>query len=521
MVERSFLVTIFDNAIPQPNRVFQVVLERPVGGGTLGAQSRTNVTILDDDSYRNSPYATSPTVTSVITRAGNANFTVPYQTAYFDGSPKMVGGDIFLSVLENDYEMWRNPNLHSYTNANSKERISTTAQLQSQSLSQRAASPGMRRDEQRQSNRIVCGNIDHGNGNYTAVCRPPTEQGKYQLRIWHASPGGLRGDYYKDTFLQQLGLTRIDRCLNFSWGMGPLLPYATDYVSVRWSGLLYTLPVTGTYYFGIQAEDQARIWLDGRLILDHWDALGVNLEPPRPIPLTALSYYEIIVDYRHMRGPAHFKLLWGLSPSNVTVIPSTQLFSLIQIRNTPVLVTVVSAETWPNSTECFGPGIQSAVAGGTTSFSFCPHDRYYNARDDDDVFYLSTELYSATATLVDDRGHHGDGAEVLTPYLVYDSAQHCFVGTYTAHRAGVYSLAIGYTVRGSSPVVNLPLPGSPFLVPVSVSITSGAYSEIRGLGKPQQGEAGVCYSFAVIARDVYRNYRFLGGDDFEVRWERA
>jgi len=388
-------------------------------------------------------------------------------------------------------------------------------------LSQRAASPGMRRDEQRQSNRIVCGNIDHGNGNYTAVCRPPTEQGKYQLRIWHASPGGLRGDYYKDTFLQQLGLTRIDRCLNFSWGMGPLLPYATDYVSVRWSGLLYTLQVTGTYYFGIQAEDQARVWLDGRLILDHWDALGVNLEPPRPIPLTALSYYEIIVDYRHMRGPAHFKLLWGLSPSNVTVIPSTQLFSLIQIRNTPVLVTVVSAETWPNSTECFGPGIQSAVAGVTTSFSFCPHDRYYNARDDDDVFYLSTELYSATATLVDDRGHHGDGAEVLTPYLVYDSAQHCFVGTYTAHRAGVYSLAIGYTVRGSSPVVNLPLPGSPFLVPVSVSITSGPYSEIRGLGKPQLGEAGVCYSFAVVARDVYRNYRFLGGDDFEVRWERA
>ena len=50
------------------------------------------------------------------------------------------------------------------------------------------------------------------------------EQGIYQLRIMHAFPGGLKGEYFSDGFFERLALTRIDRTVNFTWATGRLIP---------------------------------------------------------------------------------------------------------------------------------------------------------------------------------------------------------------------------------------------------------------------------------------------------------
>jgi len=197
------------------------------------------------------------------------------------------------------------------------------------------------------------------------------------------------------------------------------------------------------------------------------------------------------------------------------VIPQKYFYSLWPIRTEYVNITVRSLHTVGNTTECFGDGLYNAVAGLPSTFHFCPRDAYLNMRDDEDEFFLSTELFGAMLNLTDDARHHGDGAEALWPVLVYNHQTHCFDGTYTPYRAGFYQLDIWYQSR--STLKKEPLVGSPFHVSVSVTRTSGPYSLIVGLGKPQLGiEVGNCFQFKIISKDIYRNFRFIGGDDFEV-----
>ena len=115
--------------------------------------------------------------------------------------------------------------------------------------------------------RTSCNVIDYGNGTYgfNAILY---EQGRHDLRIWHAFPGGLRGDYYYDAFFEKLALSRIDKQIHYEWGTGRLIPRGSDYISIRWTGLL--LPSdTGLYWFYLRADDHVRMWIDGKLIIDH------------------------------------------------------------------------------------------------------------------------------------------------------------------------------------------------------------------------------------------------------------
>jgi hypothetical protein len=63
--------------------------------------------------------------------------------------------------------------------------------------------------------------------------------------VWHfttrRSDSGVKGQYYKDTELNNLVLTRVDPGINFNWGDGTpnstVLP-SGDNFSVRWTGEL-------------------------------------------------------------------------------------------------------------------------------------------------------------------------------------------------------------------------------------------------------------------------------------------
>jgi len=305
---------------------------------------------------------------------------------------------------------------------------------------------------------------------------------------------------------------RLDHQVNFTWGTGKLIPRGSDYISVRWSGAVMP-PLSGNYRFKVEADDHARLWVAGDLLLDHWHEQYVNLEPSREVFLAAGRLVEIVMEYREVRGEARARLTWARGAGPMAVIPQDRLYSLFEIDRSPVLVTVASADTYAATTECTGEGLFGATALTQSHFSVCPRDRFGNLRDDDDEFYLSTQLFSASLELLtSDSG--GVGAERVTPAHLYNPLTACFDFSYTPEIAGQYTLGVIYeTARGDGAAQ---VAGSPFLLTVGPAGLSGPRSLVHGLPSPLYAEAGRCYSFTVVARDDAQNLLYSGGADLSA-----
>ena len=483
VISNSFLVMILDDNVVEEDEVFQIVLETPEGGGSVGPQFRANVTILDDDINKLAPKLTKPLVNSLSVKAG-LPFSFQVQAKTSQGN-MITGGEKFYALLESSLSKW--------------------------------AKPGTPTLSQRNAVRNVLSVIDNGNGIYTFNSSVPVqEQGIHQVRIWHAFPNGLRGQYYSDGFFETLALERFDNQINFNWGTGRLLPRGSDYVSIRWYGAVKP-DTTDTYYFAVNADDHSRLWINGDLLVDHWHELDSNLEPSRSISLVANQLYEIIVEYREIRGEAFCKLMWStatLGASKLQVIPSTKLYGLYEIGNNIVEVQVNSTDTASTKTECSGSGLYEGVALKESNFQICPRDKYGNLRDDDEIIYSSTEIFMAKLLLISDLGQ-GVGAENITVSIKYNNMSRCFDARYKPERAGVYSLRVYHNPSRDGSTL-LSVLGSPFSVTVKPAATYGPFSRITGLPSVLYATAGVCYNFTITARDASRNLRLKGGDDFEV-----
>ena len=494
VVERSFLVSIIDDNIVEENEVFQIVLELPEGGGSIGAQFRTNVTIVDDDLYLLSPVFTTPKVKQIVSVAGDT-FTVPIQAIAANGVDMTVGGERFLAVIENDIMSW----------ASSDREYS--------------------RDGQRHTLRTLCTVRDEGNGTYS-IDGKLLQQGKYQLRVWHAFPLGLMGTYHRDAFMENVALERIDRFVNFTWGEGRLLPRGADYISIRWAGVIRP-DTSDDYLFRVDADDHARLWIDGNLLVDHWHEQRADLEPYRSVTLVKDFLYEVVLEYREVRGDAYARLMWtslqnfnetlrnnGTELESFVVIPPENMYSLHEIGNSPIDVIVTSTDTSAPHTECSGDGIFHATVLQPSHFTFCPRDEYRNYRDDVDKIFLASELFNVSLVLVDDVGHGGSGREVVYPEITYDADNSCFEATYVPDRAGVYKLSILHHSWHGLPGTHVA--GSPFLVTVSPNVLNGPYSPIYGIPTPFYTVAGECYNFTVVAKDGSHNLILAGGENIQV-----
>lgn len=481
VVERSFLVSILDDNIVEENEIFQIVLEPPEGGGSVGAQFRTNVTIVDDDFEKLSPVFTHTLKNSITSRA-NATFEFIVQSKAANGLVLTTGGAYFLAIIENDESKW--------------SAVGGTGQ--------------------RHSLRTKCIVTDNNNGTYT-VGGSLSEQGSYQLRIWNAFPLGLKAFYYKDAFMENIALERIDRFVNFTWGTGRITPRGSDYISARWVGVLRP-DSTDEYYLRIVADDYARLWIDGALLIDHWHRQEAYLEPFRKINLEEGVFYEVILEYCEIRGEAYASLQWTTSSEdNFEAIPPENMFSLHEIGSSPIEIVVTSGQTSALETECTGRGLFASTALHASTFQCCPRDKFRNFRNDDDKFYLSSERFNVSLFFVDDGGgHEGDGSEILWPVLTYDETTFCFNGQYTPDRAGRYVLKIQYMTMVGFEEYSEDVFGSPFTVEVAPDKMSGPHSIVRGLDFPQQATAGQCFTFIVTAKDASNNIILRGGENLQV-----
>jgi beta-glucosidase len=153
----------------------------------------------------------------------------------------------------------------------------------------------------------------------------PLVETQYLRPAADSSERGLRGEYFRSRDLSGTpALVRVDAQIGFRWDRGsptdnlmargeagPGQGVPADNFSIRWSGQLLP-PVTGRYRIEAAANDGFRLYLDGRLLLDHWQDADRLSADSASVELQAGRVYEIKLEYYDGERDAAVRLAWNM-----------------------------------------------------------------------------------------------------------------------------------------------------------------------------------------------------------------
>lgn len=137
---------------------------------------------------------------------------------------------------------------------------------------------------------------------------------------------GLSGQYFLGRELQgKPVLERVDSKILFDWsGTSPDPKIPQENYSVRWTGTLGPVPETGRYVLGTKTDDGVRLFVDGKLIIDHW--IGEpSTDYEQAIQFEKGSTHSIVMEYFQAGGGADAALKWAL-PSEAHEKPSRKVW---------------------------------------------------------------------------------------------------------------------------------------------------------------------------------------------------
>jgi regulation of enolase protein 1 (concanavalin A-like superfamily) len=137
---------------------------------------------------------------------------------------------------------------------------------------------------------------------------------------------GLQGNYYNGLALSGTPVKRVDAVVNFTWDrQAPVEGIGQEHFRVRWEGDLQA-QFSEPYAFHVISDDRARLWINGRLLIDEWEN-HPETESTALVRLEAGKKYFLRLDYFQDRGKAVAKLLWSSPSTPKQPIPQTQLYS--------------------------------------------------------------------------------------------------------------------------------------------------------------------------------------------------
>ena len=154
---------------------------------------------------------------------------------------------------------------------------------------------------------------------------------------------GLLGEYFGDRDFQNLKLARLDPQIRFSWGQGSPDPSLDkENFSVRWTGKLMA-PRTGLYSFYFDADDQARLWINGeerpqvplkKLEVVRGRIVEKQLSSP-PMQLLRGQPVDVRMEFENAKGLASVKLAWALPGQTPEIIGMTNFLYRFSATNSP------------------------------------------------------------------------------------------------------------------------------------------------------------------------------------------
>lgn len=157
-----------------------------------------------------------------------------------------------------------------------------------------------------------------GTGNWSAL----------SVKYTMTSPGsgnGLKGDYFNAENLTDYKITRVDETVNFDWkNKEPMPEINKDQFSVRWTGQVEAR-LTEEYTFYTESHGGIRLWVDGQLLLDDWDAHN-QTHQSGSISLRAGKRYDIRLEYNESNGVSRAELYWSSESQPKEIIPKSQLY---------------------------------------------------------------------------------------------------------------------------------------------------------------------------------------------------
>ena len=153
---------------------------------------------------------------------------------------------------------------------------------------------------------------------------------------------GLKAEYFPNKTLEGAPvLTRVDREVNFDWGMSNPAPgIPSDDFSARWTGKLVASK-TGKYQFGAIADDGVRVYLEGKLIAEDWSE-HAPATVTGEVALEAGRSYDIKMEYYESKIGAVAKLVWQPPVVN-TGPPYAEAVDAAKQADTVVLVLGLSS----------------------------------------------------------------------------------------------------------------------------------------------------------------------------------
>ncbi len=137
-------------------------------------------------------------------------------------------------------------------------------------------------------------------------------------------------------FVGSPALTRTDGTVNFTWlnatsGGSPGAGVNGNYWSTRWTGeVLPEFSQIYTFYF--TADDAARVWVNGKLLINAWPRSGGATEFSGTIELVAGMRVPIVVEFYELTGDARAELRWSSANLIKEIIPMTRLFPTVPPR---------------------------------------------------------------------------------------------------------------------------------------------------------------------------------------------
>ena len=150
----------------------------------------------------------------------------------------------------------------------------------------------------------------------TTTTSPPTTQPPAD------GGSGLKAEYFDNADLTGKTHVRTEPRVYLDYEHAPFEDFGPDEWSVRWTGRV-RVDTEGAYTFTTTTDDGARLWVDGKLVIDDWAGHPIK-DTAGKLTLTK-GWHELRLEYVEQAGIAFAKLSWQ-GPNRVReVVPTEHL----------------------------------------------------------------------------------------------------------------------------------------------------------------------------------------------------